>query len=538
MKNLDWAISYYQKGFSVFPLWRGTKNRPIVQWKKYITERASVEQLKDWWTQYPDANIAIITGLISGFFVLDTEKDFNLLNIEIPEGTPTVKTGSGGRHFYFKIPENVGVGTHVEIWGSDPDNKADIKSNGGYVVAPPSFNEEKQSVYEWLNQLENLSLPPEWLLLEIERKQKNRNVVRISDLVENVQEGNRNVSAASFIGHLLLKIHHSMWEIAAWPATIHWNSKINLPLDTNELRGVFDSIMRKEIVRQSGEESSDDLKNYDGPDKVISSHEMYDIVNVNSSDDIKFFSKSLGPLDRLCDGFVPGELIVVSGPEKSGKTSLLQFLTTSFAKQLLSCLWFTYEMTPREFLKKFKSLPIFYLPSMNKTYDLNWLEKRIIEAKLKYDIKFIMIDHLEYIVDVEISKNSAISLGAVVRRLKSIAREHELIVFLVHHIRRIEKGEVPGVRDLRDSALIAAEADSTVMIWRTPKNGKKINKKISEEIEYENDSVIKVCNHRRTGVIERSFRVKYNDGLYQEITDQFGEYENVLENGASLNNFF
>lgn len=516
---LQEALRYQSLGFSVFPVWKGTKNKPILPWKKYMTSRPSETEIRDWWTKYPEANIALVTGKISGIFALDTEKDFDLSNLKIPENTFTVKTGSGGRHFYFKLPQSLEVGTHVEIWGKDPKNKADIKAEGGYIVAPPSFNEEKGTFYEIISgKVEEITECPEWLLEEIGKREVERFSVPLSEIAEGSKLGNRNVSATSFIGHVLLKTDVSMWEIVAWPAILHWNAKNSPPLSDKELRGIFDSIARREFNRRNGVETKEDLKDYEGPDRVISSHEMRKTLSLDLSAATKYRSITLQSLDRYCDGFVPGELIVVSGPEKSGKTSFLQFLTTSFANQELACLWFTYEMTVREFISKFRELPIFYLPMLTKTYNLDWLEKRIIEAKMKYGVKFVFIDHLEFVVDVETVRNPAISLGFVVRRLKNIAREQELVIFVVHHIRRMEIGEVPSARLLRDSALVAAEADTTVMVWRIPKFSEKKTRRRSEEVEYENDAIIKICNHRRSGVIEKSFRVKYVGDKFLEVS--------------------
>ena len=514
--NLEIALRYHNLGFSIFPLWKGTKGNPIVQWKKYISEKPTEDEIKNWWTKYPEANIAIVTGKISGIFVLDTEKDFDLNNIKIPNRTSTVITGRGGRHFYFKIPKDTEVDTHIEIWGKDPKNKADIKGNGGYVVAPPSFNAETKNYYEWVEDIAYIDFPPEWLLELIENINTEKSSIPFHEVAKGVSEGSRNVSATSFIGHVLLKTQIDMWEMVAWPAVLSWNSKNNPPLDETELRSTFDSIARREFNRQKGMVTKDDLASYDGPDKVISSHEMKNIINANKLE-YKYKSILLAPLDRVCDGFVPGELIVISGPEKMGKTRLLQFLTVAFSQQSIPVLWFTYEMTPREFIDRYKNLPIFYLPMMNKSYDLKWLESRIIEAKKKYDIKVVMIDHLGFILDAAQQQNLAVQLGTVVRFLKSVAREQEIVIFLVHHMRRIEVDEQPSVRDLRDSALIAAEADSTVLIWRLPKPGQK--KRKGESVEFGEESMIKVCNHRRTGVMEETFRLRFDKetGHYHEI---------------------
>ena len=514
--TLDVALNYQKKGFSIFPLWNGTKDKPLVSWKKYMYEKASEDEIRNWWAKYPNANIAIVTGKISGFFVLDTEKDFDLTSIEVPKFTPTVKTGSGGRHFYFKIPDGEEVGTHIEIWGKDIKSKADIKSNGGYVVAPPSFNQEKNSYYEWLVRLDELSLPPDWLMTAIDTLTVSKNSKPLHELANGVQEGSRNVSASSFIGHVLLKTEIDMWEMVAWPAIKSWNLKNEPPINEAELRTTFDSIASREFRRRNGQVTVDDLKDYDGPDKVVESIDLRNRLSIEKQIEDKIYlipdenPMNRFPLDRLCDGYVPGELYIMSGPEKMGKTSFLEFMTTKFSVQDIPVLWFTYEMTPREFLKRFKDLPVFYLPMMNKSYDLQWLEKRVVEGKKKFGVRIIMIDHLGFILDAVQSNNLAVQLGTVVRFLKSIAREQDVVIFLVHHIKKletaIEDGGQPTARDLRDSGLVAAEADSTIMIWRPL----KYKKKKGEDAVYADEAMIKVCNNRRTGTMEKAFRARFD----------------------------
>lgn len=53
-----------------------------------------------------------------------------------------VETGGGGQHYYFAVPENIGA------FPSDLANGVEIKTSGGYVVAPPSVH-KSGGVYSW-----------------------------------------------------------------------------------------------------------------------------------------------------------------------------------------------------------------------------------------------------------------------------------------------------------------------------------------------------------------------------------------------------
>ena len=70
---LEAAIRYQQMGFSVIPVKRDKK--PLIAWTKYQNEAASKAQIEKWWRTWPMANVAIVTGAISGIDVIDVDSD-------------------------------------------------------------------------------------------------------------------------------------------------------------------------------------------------------------------------------------------------------------------------------------------------------------------------------------------------------------------------------------------------------------------------------------------------------------------------------
>lgn len=508
---------YLKNNLAIIPIVFGEKT-PLINWKKYSQKKFDKEEYLKLFSLYPKSNIAIITGKINNLVVLDVEKDFDLNQIKIDDETLIVKTPSGGRHFYFKYP-NFKVEQKIRLFGDEKTKAADLKSDGGYVLAPPSYIEKYNKSYEFLTKKFIFSDLPEFIIKNLNEK-NNYNDFNLTKVLSGVKMGERNSSAASYIGFILQKSPLELWEIVCWPAIKDWNSRNSPPLDENELRSVFDSISKREIMRRNGElKDKSYLISYSGEDEVVLAKEKNDEIKVLNDFSCKYHTNSFQILNKLVDGFVEGELIIVSGIEKSGKTSFLISLTKDFINQKISTLWFTYEMTFSEFFKKFEDNNLnFYVPKTNRAYDINWLEDRIIESKLKYGVKIVFIDHLGYLVDIEKMKNPSISLGMIVRKIKSIARENNLVIFLIHHSRRIEKNDIPDVRDLRDSALIAAEADSTIIVYRIPKNFKDRNKK-NFIPKYENDAIIKVGNHRRTGVLNRIIKMKYENNRFYEVKE-------------------
>lgn len=136
-----WRIPF-ELGWSVIPIKAGTKLPAIARWKKYQTQRATLEEVQAWCNAGHD--VAIVTGSISGIVVLDLDSEEAIAEAKrrgLPD-TPMVKTGKG-MHVYFRHP------------GSDFPNKAaflagmDIRGDGGYVIAPGSTHENGH-VYEWV----------------------------------------------------------------------------------------------------------------------------------------------------------------------------------------------------------------------------------------------------------------------------------------------------------------------------------------------------------------------------------------------------
>ena len=155
----DVAQEYTDNGWSCYPLSIDSK-RPLAKWKRFQTEVPSYEEIEDWRVNgapKTDAdtgeeygrdkffNLALVTGAISGFVVVDCDtphavqfaKDNHLTS-------PISVRTSRGCHYYFKHPNNGRryqnkVGTRpAGTWYDCPG--LDFRGDGGYVVAPPSLN--------------------------------------------------------------------------------------------------------------------------------------------------------------------------------------------------------------------------------------------------------------------------------------------------------------------------------------------------------------------------------------------------------------
>ncbi|MBU0990951.1 MAG: bifunctional DNA primase/polymerase [Proteobacteria bacterium] len=140
---LNAAIEYLEMGFSLIPVKRSDK-RPYIKWAEYQERHPTPDELEQWWTKWPDANIAVICGKISGIFVIDADgpKGIEWMNANLPKTGVYSKTGKG-IHAVFKIPEGVTIKNAVRL-----APEVDIRGEGGYFIVPPSIHESGHQ-YKW-----------------------------------------------------------------------------------------------------------------------------------------------------------------------------------------------------------------------------------------------------------------------------------------------------------------------------------------------------------------------------------------------------
>ena len=164
------ALMYAEKySFSVIPLISGQK-RPLIKWEPYQTKKASLIEIQDWWVKWPDANIGIVTGQISGICLVDADRYKQNYSEEIflqyfndSIVTPCVITPRGGLHMVFKAPREV-ISGKAEAANLPA---IDFRCDGNYMVAPPSTN-EKRIAYKWIEgcsifEIEPTGLPDAFL---------------------------------------------------------------------------------------------------------------------------------------------------------------------------------------------------------------------------------------------------------------------------------------------------------------------------------------------------------------------------------------
>lgn len=176
------ASAYRRRGWSVVPVHTASGGRcscgradcpsagkhPRVPWAEFQRAAPPAPVVEGWWRRWPGSNIGVVTGGVSGVVVLDVDPrnggDASLAEMERCFGalprTPEVRTGGGGRHLWFRAPEQA-VPSRVVLPGLD------VKGEGGVVIVPPSVHPSGVR-YAWVRGRDPETVPlgaaPAWFV--------------------------------------------------------------------------------------------------------------------------------------------------------------------------------------------------------------------------------------------------------------------------------------------------------------------------------------------------------------------------------------
>lgn len=148
------AREYLNLGWSVIPI--RTDKRPMIPWKEFQGRRPSESEVGSWF--HGHVGIGVVCGRVSGLIVLDVEHGMEDAFPTIPK-TLTAASQGGGFHYYFQYTE----GVRQRGFKSGSVHTGDLRTDGGYVVAPPSDGSKGR--YRWVVHAP-LAQAPEWFASE------------------------------------------------------------------------------------------------------------------------------------------------------------------------------------------------------------------------------------------------------------------------------------------------------------------------------------------------------------------------------------
>lgn len=241
--------------------------------------------------------------------------------------------------------------------------------------------------------------------------------------------------------------------------------------------------------------------------------------------------------------FRPGEVTIWAGSNGSGKSMLTTQVALSLCKQHQKVVIASFEMTPvrtferiaQQFFHKnfrapqFQSLETWFEKNRMRLVDA--LHKKMylydqqgstsareVIAMARYSAvelkcNHIIIDNLMKCVAGEDDYNGQ---KQFVDKLTAVARDHQVHIHLVHHIRKSGSEEDrPNKMDIKGSSSITDQVDNVFIVWRNRKkeNALKDGKPIGSDVP----DMLLMCEKQRNGAAEERYKLWFHRDSLQYL---------------------
>ena len=193
-------------------------------------------------------------------------------------------------------------------------------------------------------------------------------------------------------------------------------------------------------------------------------------------------------VNRLVKGFNPGDLIILSAPPKTGKTTFALNIARHLSFQTYPVLFFCLEMRAERLVRKlieskyrkedidlndihkagreFGGLPLYFAYSFRKQ-KLDDVLNLIREAIKRYDLQFVVFDNIHFLIRSILNTNE--ELGQAVQGFKLLAEEMEIPIMTIAQPRKMQTGgrdRIMTAEDIKYSSSIHADCDQMIILHR------------------------------------------------------------------------
>ncbi len=251
--------------------------------------------------------------------------------------------------------------------------------------------------------------------------------------------------------------------------------------------------------------------------------------------------------------FRGGEVTLWQGANGHGKSQLLGMACLGFASQNERVCIASFEMTPKATLYRMmkQAAQNGNPPAEFVDQFLEWVTGKLwiynqigqaspemIAAVIRYcvhklNIKHIVIDSMMRVVMGEDDYNQQKDF---VGKLCNLARDHNVHIHLVHHIRKLaDESQVPGKFDSKGSGAITDQVDQVLTVWRNKKKQRDVEKSlrssgdVSNDLRNEPDALL-VCDKNRHGEWEGRITLWYHPQSLQYASDSRGMPIDLMKN--------
>jgi Bifunctional DNA primase/polymerase, N-terminal/DnaB-like helicase C terminal domain len=195
---IQWALRYQKLGLSVIPL-RPRGKEPLIPWTEFQKRKATEQEIQEWFQKWPNANVGVVTGMISGLIVIDLDGSEGIAEAKKLNLTSYIISYTGtGKHLWFRASSHVASSVRIHPG-------IDIRGEGGFIVAPPSVHVNGKR-YRWINVL-NVEKLPIFPMSILEKSAETVSPTKKSDgwiakALEEMKDGNIDNTLVSILGRL------------------------------------------------------------------------------------------------------------------------------------------------------------------------------------------------------------------------------------------------------------------------------------------------------------------------------------------------
>lgn len=195
-------------------------------------------------------------------------------------------------------------------------------------------------------------------------------------------------------------------------------------------------------------------------------------------------------LDRMLGGIREKEMTVISAETGAGKTTFCVNLVCNLLSRSLHGFWInSWEMDHNQIVRKVASQVLNYkfktegfnerqknlfrdwmrknnvfINPKRSNADVKTLRKQVELASMVYGVKYVMLDHLDYVSDTSNAKETHEKIKDVVSEIHEIAMTYDVHIFLIAHMKQNDSATKPHMGMLKGSSAIKQYANNVLLL--------------------------------------------------------------------------
>lgn len=231
----------------------------------------------------------------------------------------------------------------------------------------------------------------------------------------------------------------------------------------------------------------------------------------------------------ILGGVRGGDLVLLSGLSKHGKSQISLQMTKSFSDQAIPVLWFTFEMPVATLKWRFKNMYrkdkyydesdlLCYMPKKNVSDKVEWLEDRILDANKKFQTQIVIVDNLDFLtIEQKYGDDKLTMQKRIVGMLKRIALELDVVVILNVHVAKLPQGQKrPKMSNIYGASETYKLADLILFVFRKQEQEELESRNSQGGVGFSSESELIIDGNRLTGM-NRIINLDFRDDNFTEL---------------------